>query len=161
MTQLLDSEMTQTSVADANQFLTFTLNNQEFGVEILRVQEIRNFSQVTPIPNMPACIKGVMNLRGTVVPVVDLRHKFHMPTIDYNQFTVIVVVNVGSKVVGLVVDAVSDVLNLRDQAIQEAPDFGAGVSTQFIHGLVKSGESLVTLLNIDELLRPEELIPQS
>lgn len=158
MTQVLDQDIDTNSITDANQFLTFALNGQEFGVEILRVQEIRNFSQVTPIPNMPACIKGVMNLRGTVVPVVDLRHKFHMPPTDYSQFTVIVVVNVGTKIVGLVVDAVSDVLNLRDQAIQEAPDFGTAVNTQFIRGLAKSGESLVTLLNIDHLLRPEELL---
>ncbi len=142
--------------ADANQFLTFTLNDQEFGIEILRVQEIKNFSQVTPIPNMPECIKGVMNLRGTVVPIIDLRSKFHMPTVPYNQFTVIIVVNVGSKVMGLVVDAVSDVLNLADDSVKETPEFGAGVDTLFIRGLAKSGDRLVTLLDIDYLLRVEE-----
>ena len=158
MSLVIDEESRANTAADANQFLTFTLNGQEFGVEILRVQEIRNFSQVTPIPNMPTCIRGVMNLRGTVVPMVDLRHKFHMPEIEYTQFTVIIVVNLGAKVAGLVVDAVSDVLNLQDQSIQPAPDFGTGVNTQFIHGLAKSGDNLVTLLDIDQLLCLEELL---
>lgn len=141
--------------SDANQFLTFTLNDQEFGIEILRVQEIKNFSQLTPIPNMPECIKGVMNLRGTVVPIIDLRTKFHMDAIDYNQFTVIIVVNVATRVMGLVVDAVSDVLNLDEESVKDTPEFGSGVDTQFIRGLARSGERLVTLLNIEYLLRME------
>jgi purine-binding chemotaxis protein CheW len=135
----------------ANQFLTFALNDQEFGIEILQVQEIKNFTRVTPIPNMPECIKGVMNLRGTVVPIIDLRKKLHMLTADYNQFTVIVVVNVGTKIMGLVVDAVSDVLNVGDKDIEDAPKL-AGIDTTFIKGLAKSGDRLVTLLDIEVLL---------
>jgi purine-binding chemotaxis protein CheW len=135
----------------ANQFLTFALNDQEFGIEILQVQEIKNFTRVTPIPNMPECIKGVMNLRGTVVPIIDLRKKLNMLTADYNQFTVIVVVNVGTKIMGLVVDAVSDVLNVSAQDIEGAPKL-AGVDTTFIKGLAKSGDRLVTLLDIEVLL---------
>lgn len=143
-----------TDLGNANgisQFLTFALNDQEFGIEILRVQEIKNFSRVTPIPNMPECIKGVINLRGTVVPIVDLRKKFNMPTAEYNQFTVIIVVNVGPKIMGLVVDAVSDVLNVGEESIEKTPDLGA-IDTSFITGLAKSGDRLVALLNIEYLL---------
>lgn len=135
----------------ANQFLTFALNDQDFGIDILRVQEIKNFTRVTPIPNMPECIKGVMNLRGTVVPVIDLRQRFNMPTAEYNQFTVIIVVNVGEKIVGLVVDAVSDVLNVGEDSIEGPPDLGA-IDTSFIKGLAKSGDRLVSLLDIEVLL---------
>lgn len=135
----------------SNQFLTFALNDQEFGIEILQVQEIKNFTRVTPIPNMPECIKGVMNLRGTVVPIIDLRKKLRMLTAEYNQFTVIIVVNVGAKIMGLVVDAVSDVLNVEIEDIEGAPKL-AGIDTTFIKGLAKSGERLVTLLDIEVLL---------
>ncbi len=148
----LDQPVTDGISGDgANQFLTFALNDQEFGIEILQVQEIKNFTRVTPIPNMPECIKGVMNLRGTVVPIIDLRKKLHMLTAEYNQFTVIVVVNVGTKIMGLVVDAVSDVLNVGDKDIEEAPKL-AGIDTTFIKGLAKSGDRLVTLLDIEVLL---------
>ncbi|MEZ6116003.1 MAG: chemotaxis protein CheW [Pirellulaceae bacterium] len=157
-----DIELDQESPAqgqlagDSHQFLTFTLQEQEFGVEILRVQEIKGFTRVTPIPNMPACIKGVMNLRGTVVPIVNLRSKFNMPEAEYNQFSVIIVVNVEQKVMGLVVDAVSDVLNVNRDAIEPAPDLGQNVDTAFITGLAKSSERLVTLLNIEELLMHDQ-----
>ncbi len=135
----------------ANQYLTFGLNDQDFGIEILQVQEIKNFTRVTPIPNMPECVKGMMNLRGTVVPIIDLRKKFNMVNAEYNQFTVIIVVNVGSKIMGLVVDAVSDVLNVGIEDIEAAPKLG-GIDTSFIKGLAKSGDRLVTLLDIEVLL---------
>lgn len=155
MTSLLESDASTELTADGNQFLTFTLQDEEFGIEILRVQEIKGFTRVTPIPNVPACIKGVMNLRGTVVPIVDLRSKFHMPSAEYNQFTVIIVVNVGKRVMGLVVDAVSDVLNVQPEAIEGPPDLGAGIDTSFITGMAKSGDHLVTLLDIEQLLSTE------
>ncbi|MFO0940849.1 MAG: chemotaxis protein CheW [Pirellulales bacterium] len=139
------------SAESTRQLLTFSLNDQDFGIDILRVQEIRNFTRVTPIPNMPESVKGVMNLRGTVIPIVDLRTRFEMPSADYTQFTVIIVVNVGTKVMGLVVDAVSDVLDVGSDAIEPAPSIN-GIDTTFITGLAKSGERLVTVLNIDELL---------
>jgi purine-binding chemotaxis protein CheW len=136
---------------EVHQFLTFALGDQEFGIEILRVQEIKNFTRITPIPNMPACIKGVMNLRGTVVPIVDLRIKFAMEATGYDQFTVIIVVNVGTRIMGLIVDAVSDVLNVDPIEIESAPDLGS-IDTSFISGLAKSTDRLVTLLNIEQLL---------
>jgi purine-binding chemotaxis protein CheW len=133
------------------QFLTFTLCDQDFGIEILRVQEIKNFTRVTPIPNTPPCIKGVMNLRGTVIPIVDLRMKLNMVAAEYSRFTVIIVVNVGAKIMGLVVDAVSDVLNVGADSIDEAPELGS-IDTSFIKGLAKANDRLVTLLDIDQLL---------
>ncbi|OYP39134.1 chemotaxis protein CheW [Rhodopirellula sp. MGV] len=140
---------------DGNQFLTFTLQDEEFGIEILRVQEIKGLSRITPIPNMPYYIRGVMNLRGTVVPIIDLRAKFAMPKVDYNQFTVIIVVTIGDKVIGLVVDAVSDVLNVAEENIESAPDLGGQADTAFMTGIAKSGERLITLLNMDDLIGAE------
>ena len=139
-----------------SQFLTFAVNQQDFGIEILRVQEIKNFTRVTPIPNMPACVKGVMNLRGTVVPIVDLRRKFNMPAAEYDQFTVIIVVNVSGRVMGLVVDAVSDVLDISPDAIEGPPNLGE-VDTSFIMGLAKSEEQIVTLLDIEQLLADQRV----
>ncbi|MCA9148418.1 MAG: chemotaxis protein CheW [Planctomycetales bacterium] len=135
-----------------SQFLTFALGDEEFGIDILRVQEIKGLTHLTHIPNMPVYIKGVMNLRGTVVPVVDLRSRFNMSAANYNQFTVIIVVTVGQKVMGLVVDAVSDVLNVSDADIEPLPDLGNGIDTTFVTGLAKSSERLITLLDIEKLL---------
>ena len=145
--------------ADGNQFLTFRLAEEDFGVEILRVQEIKKFSNITPIPNTPSYIRGVINLRGTVVPIIDLRTKFNMPQADYNQYSVVIVVNVGSRVMGLVVDAVSDVLNVGNDDYEPAPSLGGDVDTSFITGLAKTGERLITLLNIDNLVRLDDHEP--
>jgi purine-binding chemotaxis protein CheW len=138
--------------ADGNQFLTFTLGAEEYGIEILKVQEIKGYSAFTPIPNAPPYIKGVMNLRGTVVPVVDLRTKFAMNETEYNQFTVVIVVTVGPRVFGLVVDAVSDVLNIPGEAIEATPHLGADVDTSFMTGMAKSGDKLIALLDIEKLI---------
>jgi purine-binding chemotaxis protein CheW len=152
----LDTLNSQISFAtDGSQYLTFTLGTEEYGVEILKVQEIKGYSQVTPIPNTPAYVKGVMNLRGSIIPVVDLRSKLAMAQTTYNQFTVIIVVRVGAKTVGLVVDAVSDVLNIPSQDVQPAPDFGAQVDARFISGMAKAGEKLVVLLDIEKVLGAE------
>jgi len=137
---------------DGSQYLTFSLGQEEYGVEILKVQEIKGYSAITPIPNTPAYLKGVMNLRGNIIPVVDLRSKLSMTETPYNQFTVIVVVTVGSKTIGLVVDAVSDVLSIPRTDIQETPDFGAHVDAAFISGMAKAGDRLVVLLDIEKVL---------
>lgn len=139
-----------------NQYLTFRLLDQDFGVDILRVQEIKNYSQITPIPNTPDCVKGAMNLRGTVVPIIDLRLKFGMPETEYSQYTVIIVVNVGARVVGLVVDAVSDVINVSEEDFEPSPDFGSEVDTSFMVGLAKSDERLTTLLDLERLVGKDE-----
>lgn len=137
---------------DGSQFLTFNLGEELYGVDILRVQEIKGYTAVRKIPNTPSHIKGVLNLRGTIVPIIELRTKFGMPTIDYTAFTVIIVVVVRDKVMGLVVDSVSDVLNIDKKDIQPSPQFGAQVDVSFLNGIGKSGDKLVALLDMDRLL---------
>jgi purine-binding chemotaxis protein CheW len=148
------SQLAQPSSAAAalRQFLTFTLGREEFGFDLLKVQEIRGYTPITPLPNTPPHVRGVMNLRGTVVPVIGLREKFGMPAIAYDKFTVIVVVSVGAKVVGLVVDAVSDVLDLGPDAIEPPPEVGGGLDTSFITGMAKAGSRLLILVDIDRML---------
>jgi purine-binding chemotaxis protein CheW len=155
MSDVRTNDSADEGVDGSQQFLTFTLGGEEYGVEILRVQEIKGFTAVTPIPNSPAFVKGVMNLRGTVVPVFDLRLKFGMSSKDYDRFTVIVVVNVGSRVVGLVVDAVSDVLDIANRAIDTSPDLGASVDTSILQGIARNGDRLITLLDIDRVVGAE------
>ncbi|MBP3955740.1 purine-binding chemotaxis protein CheW [Gemmata sp. G18] len=138
--------------AHENQFLTFLLQDEEYGLEILRVQEIRGYSKITPLPNSPREVKGVMNLRGTVVPIIDLRVRLGLREAEYTRFTVIIVVTVGAKIVGLVVDAVSDVLNVEAKEMVPTPDLGAGVDTSFLNGIARTGERLVSLLNVDRLV---------
>jgi purine-binding chemotaxis protein CheW len=141
------------------QFLTFALGAEEYGVEILKIQEIKGYAAVTPLPNAPAYVKGVLNLRGTIVPIVDLRKKFRLPEVDYTQFTVIVVVQVQGKTLGFVVDAVSDVLTVTSDAIQPTPDLHGQLDTSLLTGLAatgESGEKLVILLDIDRVLGAAE-----
>jgi purine-binding chemotaxis protein CheW len=142
---------------ESSQFLTFLLDEQEYGLELFKIQEIRGYAPVTPIPNVPAHVRGVMNLRGTVLPVVDLRMKFHLPPIEYNKFTVIVIATLGEKIVGLLVDAVSDVLQVNHDAMRAAPDFGTAVDTRFINGVFQTREHLAVALNLEKLLTETEL----
>ena len=139
-------------VAHGGQFLAFQLCGEEYGVEILRVQEIKGYSKITPLPNTPREIKGVMNLRGTVVPIIDLRTRLGLREAEYTVFTVIIVVTVGTKIVGLVVDAVSDVLNVEAREMVPTPDLGAGVDTSFLTGIARTNDRLVSLLNVDRLV---------
>jgi purine-binding chemotaxis protein CheW len=146
-----------TFTRDGGQFLTFTLGEEAYGVEILKVQEIRGYSAITPIPNTPPHVRGVMNLRGAIIPVVDLRLQFGMIEAEYNQFTVIIVVTVGTKTVGVIVDSVSDVLNMARADIQDTPDLGVQVDASVINGIAKAGEKLVALLDIDRVLGGDAL----
>jgi purine-binding chemotaxis protein CheW len=140
------------------QILTFSLNGQDYGLDLLEVQEIRGLTAITPVPNMPAHIKGVMNLRGAVLPVVDLRQKFEMPLLEYTQFNVIVIAHAGGKSVGLVVDSVSDVLNAPADSIQRAPDFGGSVDSRLVQGLLKTDGRLAVLLDLEKLLTESEIL---
>jgi purine-binding chemotaxis protein CheW len=140
-----------------SQFLTFLLGAEQYGVEILKVQEIKGYSAVTPIPNAPPHIKGVMNLRGTVIPVVDLRTMFSMEAIEYSKFTVIILVALRDKTTGLVVDAVSDVLDIDSSEIRMTPDLGVRVDTRFISGMAEVGGRMTVLLDIERLLGDEEV----
>jgi purine-binding chemotaxis protein CheW len=152
---ILNSQMG--SSTDGNQYLTFALGEEEYGVDILKVQEIKGYTPATPVPNTPAYIKGVMNLRGTIIPVVDLRAKLALTETEYNQFTVIIVVMVGTKVVGLIVDSVSDVLNIPKSDMQDVPEFGSTVDVRFIEGMAKAGEKIVMLLDIDKVVAERDL----
>jgi purine-binding chemotaxis protein CheW len=142
---------------DSSQYLTFALGDEEYGVEILKIQEIRGYSPITPIPNTPEHIKGVMNLRGSIIPVVDLRRTLGMPTAEYTPFTVIIVLHVGSRVMGLIVDAVSDVLDVARTDIHPTPDFGTRIDARFIQGMARVGDKLVVLLDIDRVLAEDEI----
>lgn len=143
------------------QYLSFTLDNEEYAVDILRVQEIRSWEPVSRIPNVPHYEKGVVNLRGSIVPIIDLREKLGIKFTEYTPLTVVVVLqttnNNKTRTMGVVVDSVSDVINLDKSKIQDAPDFGAKVSNEFINGLVSVNERMVILLDVDKLLKLEEL----
>jgi purine-binding chemotaxis protein CheW len=145
------------SMVNASQFLTFSLGEEEYGIELLKVQEIKGYSAITPIPNSPAHIKGVMNLRGAVIPIVDLRIRFGMEAVNYTKFHVIIVINVGTKVMGLLVDAVSDVLTVAPDDIRPAPDFGTHADTRFISGMASAGDKVAVLLELETLLREADL----
>lgn len=142
--------------SDGSQYLTFILGEEHYGVDILRVQEIKGYTAVTRIPNTPPHIKGVLNLRGAIVPIVDLRAKFSMAAVEPTMFTVIVVVVVRSRIMGIIVDAVSDVLDIAAKEIQPPPNFGSRVDTSFIQSIAKSGDKLITLLDIDRVLSDGE-----
>lgn len=151
-----------TSVDDnSEQYLTFLLGGEEYGVEILRVQEIKGWDQVTSIPNSPHYLCGVLNLRGTIVPIVDLRLRFDMPPKEYTPTTVVVVLKVEgatNRTVGIVVDGVSDTHNVIPEDIKPTPDFGSSVSIEFISGLVTlEDDAMMMILNVDRLLSVEAL----
>jgi len=140
----------------ANQYLTFLLAGEEYGVDILKVQEIRSWEQPTMLPNTVDYVLGVINLRGTVVPIIDLRRRFSMEKSQFGQTTVVVVVKVSSadkeRTVGIVVDAVSEVYNVSDEQIRPAPDLGGAISTEFVKGLATLDEKMIILLDIDKLI---------
>jgi purine-binding chemotaxis protein CheW len=135
-----------------SQYLTFRLGDEEYGVEIEKVQEIKGYSAIRPIPNVPAHVGGVMDLRGTIIPVTNLRPKLGMAETECTPFTVIVVLTVGHRTMGLIVDAVSEVLTIPGGEIQAAPDFGVEVDARFIRGVTKAGDKVVVVLDIDRIL---------
>ncbi len=141
----------------AGEFLTFVLGSEAYGLEILKVQEIRGYDAVTQIANTPAFIKGVINLRGKIVPIVDLRVKFNMGKVEYNEFTVVIILNLGGRVVGIVVDGVSDVMQLEESQIRAVPDIVASIDTQYITGLASVGEKMFILVDIEKLMNSQEM----
>ena len=138
--------------AAAAEFLTFRLGAEEYGIDILRVQEIRSYEAPTRIANAPSFIKGVVNLRGVIVPVVDLRLKLNCATAEYNDFTVVIVLNVHGRVVGAVVDSVSDVLELSPEQINAAPEMNTTVDTSYITGIASTAERMLILMDIEALM---------
>ena len=150
-------------LTDSEQFLTFMLGDEEFGVEILRVQGIQGWDSVTPIPNSPDYVLGVTNLRGSVVPIIDLRRRFELKDKEFGPTTVVIVVKVVSpgqdRVIGMVVDGVSEVYSVEREDIQPSPDFGGDVDTRFINGLATMNERMIILLDIDKLLEEAADMP--
>lgn len=145
------------SNADHQEFLTFTLGDEEYGVDILKVQEIRGYDTVTALPDAPEFIKGVINLRGTIVPVLDLRLKFNLSKAEYNDFTVMIILNIAERVVGIVVDGVSDVIDLPEEAIRPAPEIGASVDCQYITGIGTIDKRMLILLDIERLITSTDM----
>lgn len=149
------------AIDGSGQYLIFQLAGEEYGVDILKVQEIRGWSAVTRVPNMPAWVLGVLNLRGTIVPILDLRRRFAMPPLELDASRVVIVLTVagtqGRCVIGVVVDGVSDVLEIPAEAIRPAPELGAAIRSEFIAAMATVGERTLVLLDADKLLTNEEL----
>jgi purine-binding chemotaxis protein CheW len=144
------------------QFLTFELEGEAYGIEILKVQEIRGWEPIRKIPNTPDFVKGALNLRGSIVPIVDLRERFQMEKVEYTPVTVVIVMSVntasGASVMGIVADAVSDVLDIKPSDIKEAPNLGSRINTQYMRGMFVGKKNMVMLLDVDKLLNPEEFV---
>jgi purine-binding chemotaxis protein CheW len=141
----------------AREFLTFRLGEEEYGIDILKVQEIRGYEAVTAIANTPSFIKGVINLRGTIIPIVDMRIKFNLGNVDYNIFTVVIILNVAGRIVGMVVDSVSDVISLSPEQRRPAPSFAAGLDTQYIMGLGTVDSRMLILADIEKLMTGSDM----
>ncbi len=141
----------------ATEVLAFTLGKEEYGIDILKVQEIRGYDSVTRIANAPDFIKGVINLRGIIVPILDMRIRFHLGTPVYDQFTVVIILNIRERVIGMVVDSVSDVITLGAEQIKPAPDMGSTLDTDFLVGLGTLGERMLILIDIDKLMSSEDM----
>ncbi|HJV76435.1 MAG TPA: chemotaxis protein CheW [Noviherbaspirillum sp.] len=139
------------------EFLAFTLGKEEYGIDILKVQEIRGYETVTRIANAPEFIKGVVNLRGIIVPIVDMRIKFHLGEPTYDQFTVVIILNVAGRVVGMVVDSVSDVTTLSPDQIKPAPEMGTALNTDYLIGLGTIDQRMLILVDIDKLMSSAEM----
>ena len=146
-----------TTTKHAGKYLTFTLADEEYGLEILNVREIMGMLDVTSVPNTPYYIKGVVNIRGKVIPIIDLRLKFNMPEAEYTEQTCIIVVCVGNVEIGIIVDCVSEVLDIAEEDIEDTPEFGVDVDTDIILGMGKAGGRVTILLDINKVLRGDEL----
>jgi purine-binding chemotaxis protein CheW len=143
--------------AQPREFLVFSLGDEEYAIDILKAQEIRGYENVTRIASAPPFIKGVTNLRGVIVPIVDLRIKFNLDRVEYDGQTVVIVVNVSGRVVGVVVDGVSDVLSLTPEQIKPAPEFGLSLSSDYLSGLASLEDRMLVLVDIDRMLTSDEM----
>ena len=141
----------------ASEYLTFTLGSEEYAIDILKVQEIRGYEAPTLIANAPAFIKGVINLRGIIVPIVDLRVKFNLGNIEYTPFTVVIILNVAGRVIGVVVDSVSDVISLNRSQIRQAPDFSGSFDTKYILGLATVERRMLIVTDIERLMTSADM----
>jgi len=145
------------SATTALEFLAFTLGQEEYGIDIQKVQELRGYDTVTRIANAPEHIKGVVNLRGIIVPIIDMRIKFNLGTPTYDQFTVVIILNMASRVMGMVVDSVSDVITLTPEQVKPAPEMGAALDTEYLIGLGTLDERMLILVDIDKLMSSADM----
>jgi purine-binding chemotaxis protein CheW len=141
----------------SQEYLTFVLADESYGIDILKVQEIRGYDAVTKIANTPDFIKGVVNLRGLIVPIVDLRIKFGLGNVVYDSFTVVIILNLNGRVVGIVVDGVSDVMNLNGNQVRDVPDIVSSIDTKYITGLATVEEKMFILVDIEQLMNSQEM----
>lgn len=155
-TQLQHSDVATGNI-ESREFLVFLLGSEEYAIDVLKVQEIRNYENITQIASTPSFIKGVTNLRGVIVPIIDLRIKFHFDKVEYDDQTVVIVVNVGERVIGIVVDGVTDVMTLTPDQIKPAPKFGVTLSSDYLSGLGSLDDRMLVLMDIDKLLTNEEM----
>jgi purine-binding chemotaxis protein CheW len=156
---MIHSGQTSTSAGGetGNEFLAFTLGKEEYGIDILKVQEIRGYEAVTRIANAPDFVKGVVNLRGIIVPIVDMRIKFQLGEPTYDQFTVVIILNISGRVMGMVVDSVSDVITLTPEQIKPAPEMGTAFNSDYLIGLGTLDERMLILVDIDKLMSSAEM----
>jgi purine-binding chemotaxis protein CheW len=141
----------------ALEFLAFTLGQEEYGIDIQKVQELRGYDAVTRIANAPEHIKGVVNLRGIIVPIIDMRIKFNLGTPTYDQFTVVIILNIASRVMGMVVDSVSDVITLTPEQVKPAPEMGSVLDTEYLIGLGTLDERMLILVDLDRLMTSDDM----
>ncbi|MFT6778953.1 MAG: purine-binding chemotaxis protein CheW [Paraglaciecola sp.] len=158
MTEIKPSQENQVHTKpDSREFLSFVMGKEHYALDIMSVKEIRGYEAVTKIANAPPFIKGVINLRGDIVPIVDLRLKFEVGEATYNEFTIVIMLNITQRIVGIVVDGVSDVIRLADDEIRPAPDFGVAFDSRYLLGLVPIEDHMVILVNIESLISSDEL----
>jgi len=147
-----ETDESGTLAAGPREYLTFRLDQEEYGIDILKVQEIRGYEKPTRIANAPEFIKGVVNLRGTIVPIIDMRLKFNCAKAEYNSFTVVIILNLRNRIVGIVVDSVSDVMELAPENLKAAPDIDSSIENSAVVGLGSVGDRMLILLDIEKLM---------
>lgn len=153
----MDQSSQSVSASAMQEFLTFSLGDENYAIDILTVKEIRGYESVTKIANAPPFIKGVINLRGDIVPIVDLRIKFNVGQVTYDEFTIVIVLHIRNRIVGIVVDGVSDVVGLSKEQLRPPPDFGVAFNSRYLLGLASVNEQMIILVDINELISSEEL----
>jgi len=153
----MQADQGQAVEGSSRELLTFTLGSEEYGIDILKVQEIRGYEAVTSIAHAPEFIKGVINLRGIIVPIVDMRIKFKLGDVSYDETTVVIVLNLANRVVGMVVDGVSDVITLKEEQIKPAPEFGASLDTKYLLGLGTVDDRMIILVDIERLMTSRDM----
>lgn len=156
-TEVMERPTNSKTTSAAGEYLTFVLGTEEYGLEILKVQEIRGYDTVTHIANTPDFIKGVVNLRGKIVPIVDLRIRFNLGKVEYNEFTVVIILNLNGRVVGIVVDGVSDVMALKEDQIRDVPSLVTSIDTKYIVGLATVEQQMLILVDIEQLMSSQEM----